>query len=125
MGMGEYLHADTTKEVIGAAIEVHSVLGSQLLEAVYRRAMMRELEIRGLQFQQEVPIRIDYKGRRVGRYRADLVVEDKVVVELKSVSAIAGGHWAQLQNYLAARGLRVGLLLNFGTPSLQIKRFVL
>ncbi len=125
MGMGEYLHADTTKEVIGAAIEVHSVLGSQLLEAVYRRAMMRELEIRGLQFQQEVPIRIDYRGSRFGRYRADLVVEDKVVVEPKSVSAIARGHWAQLQNYLAARGLRVGLLLNFGTPSLQIKRFVL
>ncbi len=119
------MYADISREVIGAAFEIHSTLGPHLLESVYRRALTHELEIRGIRFETEVPIEIDYKGIRVGDYRAYLIVEDRIMVELKAVQGLVQGHCAQLKHYLVARNLRLGLLLNFGTPSLQVKRFIL
>jgi GxxExxY protein len=92
------------------------VLGTGLLESAYAAALAIELEARGLQFEREVPIRAQYKGRDVGvAYRADFIVQDSVVIELKSIQGLADAHRAQLLTYLRLSGHRIGLLLNFDT----------
>lgn len=114
-----------TYAVIGAAMEVHRELGPGFLEAVYHEAMAIELSERGVPFVREVMLPIEYKGRRLAsRYRADLLCYVDVVVELKAVSVITGVEEAQLINYLKATGAARGLLLNFGSKSLQFKRMV-
>ena len=110
------LAGDCSGEIIGAAVEVQRVLGTGLLESAYAAALAIELEARGLQFQREVPIRASYKGRDVGvAYRVDFVVQDSVVLELKSTQGVADAHRAQLLTYLRLSGHRIGLLLNFDT----------
>jgi GxxExxY protein len=126
--MSKLYHKDLTGRIIGAAIEVHRALGPGLLESVYQTCLAREFSLRGLPFEQEKPLPIDYKGVRLDcGYRLDFVVADKVVVELKAVDALHPVHEAQLLTYLKLTGCRVGLLMNFNVPILKegIKRLVL
>ena len=119
---------DLSEQIIGAAIEVHRHLGPGLLESAYRRCLVHELGLRGLSVRTEVSLGIDYKGIRLASgYRLDIVVENKVVVEVKAVDALAPIHQAQLLTYLRLGGYQLGLLVNFNVPVLRegIKRLVL
>ena len=108
-------------DVIGAAMRVHSFFGDGYLEEVYKNAMLVELRNRNLDARSEVAIPVDYKGVRVGDYRADIVVEKCLILELKAVMALNKKHEAQVVNYLTATGIDNGILFNFGSSSLQYK----
>ncbi|MBI3444920.1 MAG: GxxExxY protein [Magnetospirillum sp.] len=114
-----------TEKVIGCAFEVSRGLGHGFLEAVYRNAQRSELEDAGLCVEVEKLFPVRYKDKIVGNYFADLVVNESVVVELKSAENISREHVAQVINYLRASGLPVGLLLNFGSPRVQVRRVLL
>jgi len=119
---------ELTDKIIGAAIEVHRHLGPGLLEATYEDCLCCELELNGITFERPKPLPLTYKGRHISsKYRMDLVVAGKVVVELKCVEAIAPVHEAQLLTYLRLSKLRVGLILNFYVPVMRcgIRRLVL
>ena len=109
----------------GAIFEVIRVLGGGFLEKVYENALWVELRNRGLKVETQVPMKGEYKGKEVGEYFADLLVEDRVILELKAVDALQKIHEAQLLNYLKATGYKVGLLVNFKHPKAEIKRFVM
>lgn len=111
-----------TKQIIGAAFEVHNVLGAGLLEALYEKALMIELESRGLSVQRQVRGSMIYKGQDIGQFTADLVVAGSVVVELKSAEAIAEGHVRQVLNYTRMLNMRAGLVINFGPPRVGVRR---
>ncbi len=118
-------HDPDTYAIIGAAMEVHRALGPGYLEAAYREALAFAFASRRIPFASEVPFRLFFNGRPlITRYRADFVCFDQVVVELKALAALTGVETAQILNYLKASGLTRGLLLNFGGPSLQYRRFV-
>ncbi len=117
-----------SNQIIGCAIEVHRHLGPGLLESVYEKALAFELGSRGVKVAAQVPVPVSYKGNALDcGFRIDLLVEDTVVVELKSVEALAPVHQAQLLTYLRLSGRRIGLLLNFNVPLLKqgIERIVL
>jgi GxxExxY protein len=121
------LHEELTREIRGAATEVHREVGPGLLESAYEECLCRELSLRGLSFQRQVPLPVTYKGVKLDcGYKLDLVVEDKVVLELKSVKAIDPIHEAQLLTYFRLSGKQVGLLMNFNTVLMKdgIKRLV-
>ena len=113
-----------SKKVIGAAIEVHRELGPGFLESIYEEALKIELSEHDLTFESQKEIKIEYLGVVVGTHRLDLVVENAIILELKAVSDLADIHFAQLRSYLKATGLKVGLLLNFAKPTLEIRRVV-
>jgi len=114
-----------TYAIIGAAMEVHSQLGHGFLEAVYQEALAIEFNLRNIPYRQQVDLPVYYKGHRLGTaYRADFVCFDAVVVELKAVSRLGGCEEAQTINYLKASGIEVGVILNFGAPSLEYQRVV-
>ena len=119
------LYADLTYKIIGAAMEVHTVLGSGFLEAVYEEALAHELSLRNIAFERQVSLAVSYKDIVAGSYRPDFVVDGKVIVEAKAIKALTEIEAAQILNYLKATGLRVGLLMNFGAPHLEHKRYVL
>jgi GxxExxY protein len=112
--------------VIGAAIEVHGLLGPGFLESVYEEVVCIELTLRGIRFRRQVPIGVRYKGHRVGESRMDLLVGEKLVVELKAVDGLAPIHIAQLLSYLKATRLHLGLLISFNVTRLRhgIRRVV-
>ena len=116
------LHRELTQKILGAAFAVHRELGSGFLEKVYVTALIYELIDRGLSAIAESEIPVSYKGRLVGNYFADILIEGKILCEVKAIRALANEHQAQLLHYLTATGIPVGLVLNFGTPSLQFKR---
>ena len=116
---------DVTYAINGAVFEVNRVLGPGFLEKVYENALLVELRIRGLKAESQVPIKVLYKKNAVGEYIADILVEEKVIVELKTVEKLNKIHEAQLLNYLKATGIQVGLLVNFKHPRAEIKRMVL
>ncbi|HJZ79765.1 MAG TPA: GxxExxY protein [Pyrinomonadaceae bacterium] len=119
---------EITRAIIGAAIEVHRQLGPGLLESSYRECLCRELLLRGVLFEREKPLPLEYKGIHLGcGYRVDLLVCDSVVVEIKSVESLAPIHEAQLLTYLRIGGWRVGLLINFNVAVLKsgIRRRIL
>jgi len=122
-GEGDYPHLETTRAIIGAAYEVHRELGPGFLEKVYEAALAQELTNRGVPVRCQAEIRVRYKGREVGVYYADLLVDDNVVCEIKAVESLSRAHEAQLLHYLKATGIKVGLLLNFGSQRVQVKRF--
>jgi GxxExxY protein len=114
-----------TYAIIGAAMEIHRQLGPGFLEAVYREALAIELGLRRVPHKREVELPVLYKGRRLAtNYRADFVCYDEVIVELKALAKLGGVEQAQILNYLKATGLETGLLLNFGTRSLEYERFI-
>jgi GxxExxY protein len=122
--MPELLYKDLSFELVGAAFEVHRGLGPGYLEAVYHKALEYELTMRGLTYESRKCLRVVYKGLLVGEYETDLSVDDKVVLELKAVSAINAAHIAQVHHYLTGTGYRLGIILNFGAESLGMKRVV-
>ena len=122
--MAELLYKELSYAIVGAAMEVHRILGPGFLEAVYQAALAHELTLRGIRFEQFKKLPVYYKGVLVGDYEADFVVEDKIILELKAVSAFHPKHEAQALNYLAATGFRLAILLNFGADSLQHQRVV-
>ena len=115
---------DVTYAINGAVFEVNKILGPGFLEKVYENAMLVELSKRGIKAESQVPINVSYKDHQVGEYVADLFVEDKVIVELKTVNQLEKIHEAQLLNYLKATGINVGLLVNFRHEKAEIKRQV-
>lgn len=123
-GSPEVIDDRYSKAVIGAAIEVHRKLGPGFLESVYGRALRCELTALGIEWGAEVEVPILYRGLVVGRHRLDLVVGGELVVELKSAARLEFVHFAQVRSYLAATGIRVGLLLNFDQTKLTIRRVV-
>ncbi len=119
---------ELTRAIIGAAIEVHRSLGPGLLESAYEECLCRELELRGIAFERQKPLPLEYKGLKLEcGYRVDLVVDETVVVEIKSVEALLPIHEAQLLTYMKLGGWKVGLLINFNVPVLRqgIRRLVL
>ena len=121
------LHRELSYAINGAAIQVHKHIGPGQLEAVYERALCEELGMQGIGFERQAPVKATYKGRVIGEYYADVVVENQVVVELKVVAKILPVHKQQVLTYLRATGLRLGLIMNFNAPVLwrEIKRVVL
>jgi len=117
---------DEVYAVIGAAIVVHRELGSGFLEPVYQEALERELRSRGIPFVAQAPLVIHYKGERLNKeYQADFICYGQIVVEIKALDGLGGREESQILNYLKATGLRVGLLINFGsTGKLEWKKFV-
>jgi len=116
------LYRDLTYAIIGAAMEVHKVLGPGFLENVYENALVFEFGLRHIACQQQVDLIVLYKGKEAGRYTADLVVNQKVLVELKAEKTLSKVDEAQLFHYLKVTGFRIGLLINFGAESLQHTR---
>lgn len=116
---------EITYEINGAVFEVNRVLGPGFLEKVYEKALLVELEKRGIKAEGQVPIKVSYKENIVGEYIADILVEEMIIIELKTVETIDKIHKAQLLNYLKATGLYVGILVNFKHPKAEIKRMVL
>jgi GxxExxY protein len=114
-----------SKRVIGCALTVSNALGSGFLEKVYENALAHELRKAALAVEQQQGITVSYDGITVGEYFADLLVEDAVLVELKTVRALEDAHRAQCLNYLRATGRHLCLLMNFGTPRLEIRRIVM
>ena len=114
-----------TEGVIGSAFEVANVLGSGFLEKLYERALIRELALRRLSAKAQFSFPVCYKGQYIGEYVADLVVEEKLIVELKCVEHFVDQHLAQCINYLKASRLRVALLINFQRPKVEWKRILL
>ena len=114
-----------TFAIIGAAMEVHKELGSGFLEAVYQEALEREFTYQGIPYKSQPPVRIKYKGEPLKKkYEPDFICYDDVIVEIKAMDKLSSNEHAQIINYLKASELKVGLLINFGSKSLEHKRFV-
>ena len=109
----------TTDRIIRCAVEVHRHLGPGLLETTYERALAIELAANRIAFEQQVRVPVFYRDELIAEHRIDLIVEDEVIVEIKSVERLAPIHWAQVLAYLRVRSLKVGLLLNFNSPTIQ------
>ena len=116
---------DITYKINGAIFEVNKILGPGFLEKVYENALLIELKNQGLKADKQVPIKVAYKENLVGEYFADILVENQVIIELKTVEKLTNNHEAQLLNYLKATGIKVGILVNFKQRRAEIKRMVL
>jgi len=122
----DILYKEECYKIIGACMEVHKELGPGFLEPVYQEALSLEFSDKGITFEKEKEIHIFYKDKLLDKcYKADFLCFDKIIVELKALSGLSNDHIAQLLNYLKATKLRVGLLVNFGSPSLVYKRLIL
>ena len=121
----ELQYGELTKEIIGAAIEVSNELGAGFVESVYHQALLIAISDRGLHVHSQAPLNVSFRGTCVGEFYADIVVEERVIVELKAVSSLAAEHHAKLMNCLRASDLTVGLLINFGKPKLEWERYIL
>lgn len=124
MSEGEFLYKDLTKEIIGAAMEVHSTLGCGFLESVYEEALAVEFGLRDVSFERQKPLDVFYKEKNVKQFVCDFLVAGAVLVELKAIKELTGVETGQVLNYLKATSLKLGLLLNFGASSLQYKRVI-
>jgi len=118
------LYEELTRTIIGIAMEVHRALGPGFIESVYETALCMELTDRKIPFKDQVPIPVYYKNVALGEYYADLLVDEKIIIEIKAVSALVPRHEAQAIHYLAATKMRLALLINFGMPKLQFKRII-
>lgn len=117
------LYEDLTGKILESAFEVSRESGAGFLESVYERALMIVLRQKNLNAVRQVPLKVKFRGEVVGDFYADVLVENKVIVELKSVSRTLPEHKAQVINYLKATGIDIGLLINFGNPKLEYYRF--
>jgi GxxExxY protein len=125
MNTNEHEWDQLVNTVIGGAYEVSNALGCGFLEKVYERALVRELELRGLRVLQQAMYPLEYKGVSLGNYAADLVIQDRIIVELKCVACFSNEHIAQALNYLRASNLKLALLINFQKPKVEWKRLIL
>jgi len=124
--MKEIIYKEESYRIIGACMEVHKELGSGFLEAVYQEALALEFSTENIPFEREKELEIRYKGMVLSkRYYADFICYDKIVLELKALDGLRPEHTAQVLNYLKATGYKLGILINFGTPSLEYRRIVL
>ena len=122
--MTEIIFKELSFAVIGAAMEVHKILGPGFLESVYQAALEKELTLRRIPFCHQVELPVRYKGDLIGLDRADLVVDDKIIIEIKGISRLNSSYSAQALHYLAATGLELAILINFGMSSLEFRRVV-
>jgi GxxExxY protein len=120
----QYKYSELTSRIIACAMEVHSILGNGFQEVIYQRALALEFQLQGIHYLREKEMKVFYKTRRVGTRRVDFLVEELISTELKATTQLTPGNLAQAINYLEAYNLEVGLLINFGTPSLQFHRLV-
>jgi GxxExxY protein len=120
----KYKYSELTSKIIGAAMEAHKILGNGFQEVIYQRALAIELENQKLSFVREQEMQIEYKGSEIGTRRVDFFVENKIMLEIKAVIQLEDVHLAQAINYLEAYNLEIGLLINFGSKSLQFKRLM-
>ena len=121
----KYKHSEITGTIIGCAMKVHSKLGNGFQEVIYQRALALEFGNTGLSYARELEIPIYYGDTDIGTRRVDFLVEDKVMLELKAVTKLEPAHFAQTINYLEAYKLEIGLLINFGSTSLQFRRYTI
>lgn len=121
---GSYKHSELTDKIIGVFYDVYNELGFGFLESVYRNALRLALLEKGLVVEQEVPVSVYFRGKNVGDFRADLVVNGVILLELKTAEAIVAAHESQVINYLRSTSLELGLILNFG-PKPQVRRLLL
>jgi len=117
-------HKELTKKIIAAAYHVYNKMGFGFLESVYEKCLLIELRKRGLKAESQKPIIVEYENEVVGEFKADILVENTVILELKSIRQITQAHEVQLVNYLVATGKQVGLILNFGEQKVEVKRKV-
>jgi len=122
--VADILFKELSYAVVGAAMAVQGTLGSAFLESVYEAALAHEMDLRGIAYERQAELPVFYKGTQAGFFKADFVVEGKIILELKAVKAINEIHQAQAHNYLAASNLRLAIILNFAAPSLEYKRIV-
>ena len=122
--IAKYQFEELSNQIIGAAIRVHKELGPGCLDSIYEEVLKVELSQNGLDFASQMEIQIKYLEVPVGLHRLDLLVQNEVIVELKAVKELADIHFAQLRSYLKATGMKVGLLLNFSKPTLEVRRVV-
>jgi len=120
----ELVHGDLVGAIVGAAFEVRNILGYGFLEKMYENALLVEMAKRGVKVEEQKALKVKYKDAIVGDYVADLIVDDKVIVELKAEQTYNKQHEAQLLNYLKATGLKVGVLINFRRTKCEFKRLV-
>lgn len=120
----EYKYSELTGKIIGCSMEVHRLLGNGFQEVIYQRALALEFKLQGLEFGREFEMPIHYKENHIGTRRVDFLVENTISVELKAVIKLEDVHLAQAINYLEAYNLEVGLLINFGSKSLEFKRVI-
>ncbi|MBZ0099738.1 MAG: GxxExxY protein [Taibaiella sp.] len=120
----KYPESELTGKIIGCCMEVHRHLGNGFQEVVYQKALQIEMGLQGLCFTREHEMDIQYKGIQIGKRRVDFFVAEKVMVEIKAVISLQDVHLAQGINYLEAYGLEIGLLINFGSKSLEFKRLM-
>jgi GxxExxY protein len=123
--MNEFLHKDLTYKIIGLAMEVHNELGYGFLEKVYENALMIQFKNENINAKNQVPLKVYFKNEIVGEYYPDIIVDEKVIVELKAVDKIIDIHKAQVLNYLKGTKLRVALIINFGKGKLEYERIIL
>lgn len=120
--MSELKYKEITEKIIGSAMKVHAALGNGFQEVIYQRALEIEMEEVHLKFLREFSMPVFYKNQQIGERRVDFFVENKIMVELKAIILLENVHLAQAKNYLEAYNMQVGLLINFGSTSLQFKR---
>jgi len=117
------LHNEITSRIIEAAFEVGNELGVGYLESVYENALCIALRQKDLQVSRQVPLKVSFRGVIVGDFKADLMINEKIIVEIKVAANLLNEHYAQILNYLKTTGIEVGLVINFGTPKIQYRRF--
>ena len=122
--MNTYKHHEVTEKIIEAAYKVHNILGYGFLEKVYQNSLIIELRKSGFSVEDEKPIIVYYQGEIVGKYIADIIVDDKILLEIKAIKELSEFHEAQIVNYLKATRIEVGLLINFGR-SVNVKRRIM
>src|SRR5260221_11220086 len=118
------LHSEVTEKILGVYYDVYNEIGHGFLESVYNNCMFLALTKVGMSVRREVPVPVYFRGQDVGQFKADLIVDSYVLIELKAVQNLDRSHEAQVINYLPATGLQVGLLLNFAPPNPQFRRIV-
>jgi GxxExxY protein len=118
----QMLYQDITEKILACCFEVSNELGSGFLESVYEKALLIVLKEKGLNSENQVPINVIFRGELIGEFFSDILVENKVIIEIKSVNQLKNEHQAQLIHYLKATGIKVGLLVNFGKPKLEYRR---
>jgi GxxExxY protein len=121
----EILHKDLSYKIVGLAMQIHSELGFGFLEKVYENSMMVLFRRENIMAKQQAPISVSFEGEIVGDYYADILIEDKIILELKAIEKITDAHKAQALNYLKATGLKLAIIINFGKQRLEYERIVL